>query len=274
MRPERTFPAKPVACWPALDGGSHFHRRAARLGRWRAWALIAFLPFALPSRAQQGVVTLGIQAKPVIPFNFFDPLTVLEAPSLSGSVELTGGFAFGMMVRAGITKSISFETGINQINRRFDVSIANDTSGYTDADRLRYIGYEIPALAMVYIRLGERSWMNNAIGFSLDMYPSDAERVLKEARAYMARKDWVQLGVVGNIGVEYRTRKSGWFYLGATYHRPFGDMATAELTWYDRSNFPTTIFAGVDGSYLTADIRYFFHSDPERVRERRARKDE
>lgn len=217
-----------------------------------------------------GVTTLGIQAKPVVPFDFFDPVTLLEKPSLNGSVELTGGFAFGMMVRTGITKSVSFETGINQISRRFDVAIANDTSGYAATDELRFIGYEIPALAMIYIRLGERTWMNNALGFSADLYPSDAERVQEESRVYMARKEWLQIGVVGNIGVEYRTLKSGWFYLGATYHRPFGDMAQAELTWYDATNFATTMIAPINGSYLTVDIRYFFHNDPDKARRRKA----
>ncbi len=216
------------------------------------------------------MATVGLQAKPVIPFTFFDPVTQLEVPPLNGTVELTGGFAFGMVVRAGITKSISLETGINQITRRFDVAFANDTNGYAIKDQLRLIGYEIPVLAMVYIRLGERSWMNNALGFSLDLYPSDAERAQEYSRVYMARRDWKQLGLVANIGVEYRTLKSGWFYLGATYHRPFGDIAQAELTWYDRLNFGTVISAGIPGSYLTADLRYFFHNEPDKARRRKA----
>lgn len=205
----------------------------------------------------------------MIPFTFFDPITRADAPPLSGSVELTGGFAFGMIVRAGITKSISVETGINQITRRFDVSVANDTAGYQAHDQLRFIGYEMPVMGMVYIRLGEHSWMNNALGFSADLYPSDAERAQEYSRVYMARKAWVKMGLVANIGVEYRTLKSGWFYLGATYHRPFGDIAQAELTWYDRLNFGTTMIAGIPGSYLTVDLRYFFHNDPAKARRRK-----
>jgi hypothetical protein len=206
----------------------------------------------------------------VIPFSFFDPVTKVGTPPLYGELELTGGFAFGMVVRAGISKSISFETGINQITRRFACSINNDTASYREEDRLRYIGYEIPAMAMVYIRLGERSWMNNALGFSADLYPSDAERILKQSRIYFARTNWLRMGVVANIGVEYRTLSSGWFYLGATYHRPFDDVAVAELTWYDADNIGRTIKAGVGGAYLTVDIRYFFHADPERQQRRRS----
>lgn len=218
--------------------------------------------------AQKGVTTFGLQVKPVIPLSFFDPLVTVEAPPLRGSMELTGGLAFGMVVRHGLTKSISFETGINQITRRYDFGVANDTSGYDEIGQLRYVGYEIPLLAMVYIRLGQKTWMNNALGFSLDMYPSDARSDIEEGRAYVFRTSWIQMGVVGNVGVEYRTERSGYFYLGATYHRPFNDMAVADLTWYDTNYLPTVVRTSLDGSYLTLDVRYFFHEAPDKSRAR------
>ncbi|MBL0046353.1 MAG: hypothetical protein IPP33_18775 [Flavobacteriales bacterium] len=224
------------------------------------------------SAAQAGIKLFGIQAKPVIPFGFFDPITRLKGGEITGSFELTGGFSFGMLVRAGITPNITFETGISKIDRRFEISVANDTSGYREQNKLRFIGYEIPAMALVFVRLGERTFMNNAIGFSLDMYPSDAEVVLDESTVYLARTNWAQFGVVGNIGAEYRTRKSGTIYLGATYHRPFGNMGQAEVRWYDRGFSETLIKGGIGGSYLTVDLRYFFHSDPDRVPRKRTKK--
>lgn len=194
----------------------------------------------------------------------------MDAPPLHGSAEITGGFAFGMAVRIGLTRAISLETGISQITRRFDVAFSNDTNGYAVSDKVRLVGYEIPVLAMVYIRLGRDTWMNNALGVSADMYPSDAVRTQDFSRVYMARKNWISPGIVANIGFEYRSPKSGWFYLGATYHRPFGNIARAEYTWYDRSAFGTTVFAGIAGSYLTADLRYYFHNDPDKSRRRKA----
>jgi hypothetical protein len=77
--------------------------------------------------------------------------------------------------------------------------------------------------------------------------------------------------VVGNVGVEYRSERSGYFYLGATYHRPFNEMATADLTWYDAIFFPTTLRTALDGSYLTLDVRYFFHEAPDKTRTRKGR---
>lgn len=217
------------------------------------------------------MATFGLQAKPVIPLEVFDPLTVVERPFLNGGVELVGGFAFGMSVRVGITNTVSAETGIGQITRRYTFSSVNDTSGIAESGEIRYVGYEIPVTGLVYIRLGERTWMNTALGFALDMYPSDATRNTENTSIYIFRHNWAQIGVLGNLGVEYRTDKSGIFYLGGTFHRPFNDMATADLTYYGAFGDTYPMRTTLDGSYLTVDLRYYFHEDPDRTRARRGR---
>ncbi len=222
---------------------------------------------------QKGTTTFGIQLKPVIPLDLFDPLSVVERPNLRGEVELMGGFAFGMNVRVGITNAISFETGISQIRRAYDFRLVNDSNGYVGSNRVRFTGYEIPVQALVYIRLGERTWMNTALGASLDMYPSDVQRDVEQGRIYIFRHNWMRFGLLGNLGVEYRTAKSGIFYLGASYHRPFNDMATAEFTYYGPQFFPYYMRTVLDGSYLTLDLRYYFHEDAEGARMRKRIRD-
>jgi hypothetical protein len=240
--------------------------------RRSAFLLVVVLAW-FQAQAQVGVTTFGLQVKPVIPFGFFEPTTSLQQDHLQSTLELNGGLAFGMVVRTGLTKMISLEVGIDQITRRYDFSVVNDTSGYSDQGSLRFVGYELPVTCLVYIRLGERTWMNNALGFSMDFYPGDALKELEYAQAYYFRRNWAQAGVVGNIGVEYRTYKSGIFYLGATYHRPFGDMAQADVTWLDRyqSYRPYRMSTLLSGSYLTVDLRYFFHENPEKAQRRRER---
>ncbi|MEZ4740744.1 MAG: hypothetical protein R2818_15630 [Flavobacteriales bacterium] len=214
--------------------------------------------------AQKGVTTFGLQVKPVFPLDYFDPITTVEREHLMGTVELTGGYAFGMSVRVGLTNTISLETGLGQIQRRYSFSMTNDTSGYSDGSDVRYVGYEIPVTGLVYIRLGENTYMNAALGVSLDFYPSDVQRDLEQGRIYMFRNGWAQAGILGNMGVEYRTYKSGIFYLGGTFHRPFGDLAFADLTYYGPNYFPYVMRGALSGSYITLDIRYYFHEDPER----------
>ncbi len=229
-------------------------------------ALVALCSSFLAGYAQPGTATVGLQIKPVIPLDFFDPVTAVQMPHVEGALTLTGGLAFGMNVRVGITNSVSLETGISQITRRYRFDLMNDTAGVSESARVRYVGYEVPVMGLVYIRLGEYTWMNAALGFSLDLYPSDVQRDVEHGRVYIYRRHWAQTGVVGNMGVEYRTEKIGTFYLGATFHRPFNDMAVADMTYYGPSFYPYTTRTSLDGSYLTVDIRYYFHENPNKVR--------
>ncbi|MBL7950759.1 MAG: hypothetical protein JNM62_03465 [Flavobacteriales bacterium] len=237
------------------------HTRTALLG-------LALFATALLSHAQQGVTTLGVQLKPVIPVSYFDPTITLERQHLNGRISLDGGFSFGMNVRIGLSKMLSLETGLGQIQRRYSFSLANDTSGYAESSEVRYVGYELPVALLVYLRLGEKSYMNVALGLSADFYPGDVQRDLEDGRIYIFRNRWAQLGALGNVGVEFRTEKSGILYVGATFHRPFTPMATADLSYYDRANgfFPYTMRGSLSGAYLTVDLRYYFHEDPERIR--------
>lgn len=236
------------------------------------YVLMAFFAAVGGVLGQAGVTTFGLQVKPVIPFSFFEPETKLQLDHLSASVQLNGGLAFGMVVRKGLGKALSMETGLSQITRKYGFGIVNDTNGYNGSGSLRFVGYELPVVCLVYVRLGQRTWMNNALGVSLDMYPSDAHQELDYGQAYFFRRNWAQIGVVGNIGVEYRTDHSGYFYGGATFHRPFGDMAQADVSWLDRyKGFqPHKMIALLNGSYLTLDLRYFFHEDPDKARRRQA----
>ncbi len=231
--------------------------------------LLTLLLTGVHSAAQKGVTTLGLQVKPVLPLEFFDPLTTMQREHLTGEVELTGGLAFGMSMRVGISDLFSLETGLGQITRRFDFRIVNDTSGYADGSQVRLVGYELPLAGLVYIRLGQYLWMNTALGGSFDFYASDVQRDVLEGRVYLFRRNWVQMAVIGNLGVEYRTPKSGIIYLGATFHRTFAPVALAELTYYGPNYFPYRMQAELQGTYLTVDLRYYFHEDPDRMKARR-----
>jgi hypothetical protein len=249
--------------------------KAVKSTRCMLWALRPFLlllasgGIIIPAYPQAGVATVGIQVKPVVPLSFFDPVVPLEKGALRGHVTLTGGYAFGMSVRVGLTNTISLETGILQIQRNYRYALLNDTSGYADSAAFRYVGYEIPLTALANIRLGERMWMNAAIGFSLDAYPSDVQKDVERGRIYVYRNNWAQFGALANLGVEYRSERSGYFYLGGSFHRPFGSIAVADLTYYGPTFFPYTVRGELDGGYLTLDVRYYFHEDPDRTRVRR-----
>jgi hypothetical protein len=230
--------------------------------------------FTIVMCAQEGVTTLGIQLKPMFPSSFFGSGAYSAGDeNLTVTFNPERGFAFGMVVRHGITKNWSFESGINfvQRNYRIDFQYAR-VSEFQQVD-FRFVGYEIPVQGLLYVRLGNQWWMNAAAGISLDMYPSNVisqREVFQDTVAYIFvqrsyRTRWLQVAALANLGFEYRSKKSGYFYFGASYHRPFAPIGITEA--FVQSKLENTgLFYDLIGTYLTADFRYFFHEDPERKR--------
>jgi len=222
--------------------------------------------------AQDKVTTFGIQFKPIFSSRFFNTdEEVVASEYLRLRVRPEGGYAFGMVLRKGISELVSLESGINYVRRVISLNFEDSDSLVNQSLRYRFITYEIPVQAMFYVQLGEHFWMNASGGISIDMYASDAfssafvnrSGVLYDFEQRTYRSNWVQIALLANYGFEYRTKKSGYLYLGASFHRPFNDMAEVRAT-YRRDNVPVTAGAGLSGTYLTVDLRYFFHEKPEK----------
>lgn len=238
-----------------------------------------FLFFAFASVfAQKNVTTFGVQIKPVIPLSFIGASeeTIIDN-NTSFTLTPRSGYSFGMVARHGFTKMLSIESGINFTTRKFDITIQDGNfSGQTD---IKFVTYDIPLVALLYIQLGEQMYMNAAFGASIDFLPSDWESSGTYFRHASFRKEWIIPSMLANIGFEYRTIDKGYFYLGASYHRPFRDFTTTNVAYYNEANnvnningFDALASFNLDGSYLTLDLRYFFHEDPIRKTNRKRKK--
>ena len=234
----------------------------------KQYALIIILTVLLAgkSTAQERVTTFGLQLKPIIPIQFFD---AGKQEKIVNNIEYINnprmGMSFGMVIRKGFTKSLSLETGINFLRRNFDLTINDPDSAFSGTSQFRLVNYEIPVLGLVYVRLNRQMYMNVAGGVSFDIYPTP----LFTADTYYAnavnRTYWLQTSLLANLGWEYRTEKSGYFYVGASLHRPFEKIFTEFVTYKgaDGNRREETTF-DLTGNYVTLDLRYFFHEDPER----------
>src|SRR3569832_497302 len=232
-------------------------------GVYRFWLLI-FLLFAATSFAfsQERITTVGIQVKPIFPVSFLGTGTqTMDEDSVHFDIALKGGFSAGMLIRKGITNLIALEAGINYVKRTYKFNI-NETS-YSASSVYRIIGYEIPVSFLVYIRLGEQLFMNASMGASVDMYASNVQSASDKYSVLTVRNHTFQPAVISNIGWEYRTPKAGFFYIGASFHRPFTYEFVSRIH-YKRTVNEKEFFNTMSGSYLTVDFRYFFHEDPEK----------
>jgi len=220
--------------------------------------------FSEPVQAQKRLSTVGLQFRPMFPLRLVrtGPLEQ-RANGLNYTLSQNPGYSGGMIVRRGLNRYFSIETGITFVQRNFTAEVLDLEDNYSEGTSFRLIGYEIPLQGLVYIRLGDKVFMSTAFGTSLDLYPSNVASVNQRLHQLTVRQSWLQSSLLANIGWEYRTAKEGTFYLGASFHRPFTFSYKSKLTYTTTPRTEET-FIEVSGNYLTVDLRYFFHEDPEK----------
>ena len=230
------------------------------------WYIFMFC-FALTSHAQEKFDKLptyfGLQVRSVFPTQFIgDPTTSLSGGGFEASISQRLGFSFGGTVRASVTKLIAIETGINFTQRYFDLTAAVPDSNSYASNTMGFIEYDVPVNALVYIQLSERFFMNASLGVAITYKPTD---VFVQNRPggkhyyslFGIRENSLGADLNANVGFEFRTEKSGFFYLGGSARVPFAPLFTF-AAFYDYDANSTLLSGPVDGSFLTLDFKYFF----------------
>lgn len=235
-------------------------------------------------------ISAGIQFRPIFPMAFLktgdrqtqnDEYNVLVRPKF--------GYAAGMVIRYGFHRRFALETGLNFIQRNYDLSIERDsisgTPTYLSNTDFTIVGYEHPIKFLVFVRLAEKLYMNAAAGLQLTFFPSDIFTTDKESsptdqyfkhsalrlgfNGQTSGAGFVSGGAIANIGWEYGTKKAGSFYLGATYHVAFAPIYSSKFQYLEDGHESLVQAINLNGSYLTFDISYFFHSKPIVKKERK-----
>lgn len=236
-------------------------------------------------RKQKVYITAAPEVGLVIPTDFgtkndgfFNDTMVRFSPNIS--------FRLGMNLRFDFSRLLSLQTGLYYVSRAYTV-----TGGVTNTERngfesimfksnpIKYTGFEVPIMFLVYVQLGEKWFMNNSAGFSLDFFPSSiAKRVEIAADDYYqiegGRNSWIRPSFKAAIGFEYRTEKSGYFYLGAQFHRPLLPLfegitqrqdAVGNSKWVEKimengkeNTYYRYTSQSITGTYFAVDFKYFF----------------
>lgn len=209
--------------------------------------------------AQKGSTTLGIQYKPIFPFNFLGTGALTNVKNdVNFSTELVSGFSGGLIIRHAFTNLISVEGGINYVKRKYELKITD--GDFVGDSKFRIIGYEIPINFMMSTRVSENIYASASLGPSCDMFASSVQTYDEYFNHVSYRRQIFMPAINGNLGFEYRTEKSGTIYLGASYHRPFQYIYGDKVRYYNRGK-DETIGNFLVGNYLTIDLRYYFHDD-------------
>ena len=246
----------------------------------RVFLSISLLTFSGLLHAQERVVTAGFQFKPIFSSKFFNTgpqeLTwnaqyfdtvpqLIYQDAASFKISPQSGYCMGMVIRMGLTETWSLESGINFISRNYDLKMTDSTG--SDDTQFKLVSYQIPIQGLVFIQLSDQVFMDVSMGAAVDFYPSDVATYGDRFIHSSARRSWLSSSLLANIGWEYRTQENGYFYVGASYNRPFRPIMRS---FFKRptTDYGPDEFIDLKGNYLTVDLRYFFHSDPMRKKKK------
>ncbi|MCB0479226.1 MAG: hypothetical protein KDC84_13750 [Crocinitomicaceae bacterium] len=238
--------------------------------------LLLGLFFSLNAFNQAHVLVFGLQYKPIIPTNIFGA-GKFDVTSDNGKFNVLTkqkfGNVFGGVVRVGFNKWVSLETGINYVMRMYSTTYSVPDSNITAVNDFKVTSYQIPISCLVYVKLSEMFHMNVALGISGAIFPSDISTLTETGdntkMSFLMegqRKSWFQGTFDANVGFELRTKKIGYFYLGASYQLPFTNIMQLAYDYRHSGNSQELVYTKLNGAYLTADIRYFFPENPEKKR--------
>jgi len=207
----------------------------------------------------------GIQVKPLIPFGLVgDKPFTIKNDEFESTIKPTLGFSYGGAVRIGFTDLLALETGISFTKRNYRADYAVADSNITAHDDISYINFEIPLNFLVYIQLGEQTFMNVSVGASANFNPSNVRSGINAGGKHLfifegKRLHFFDFNANANVGFEYRTEKSGTFYLGISARIPF-TSTLAIATEYRCDTYSKVAYGLVEGATFAFDIKYFFHN--------------
>lgn len=233
------------------------HKIAILLFFWMLFTSIA---------AQDRKVTFGLQVEPLIPSSL---IRSGDVNSFSQGVEFNTsprpGYAYGGHVSFRINQHMAIETGINYLIRDYRIKAREDNF---EVDlQFTADNFEIPLTFNYFIRLGERLYIDQSLGFSFQFLPGEFQsRVYEENESggyvydfsqISIRNYWVMPVFRGGFGFEYRTDNSGWFYVGPVY-RLFSTLYYTRILYTHPPANINNMTIDLKGDYFSVVFRYVF----------------
>ena len=202
----------------------------------------------------------GIQVKPIIPSSMFRIVTdEIEQEGIQYFVTPQTGYAFGAAIRFGLSPRFTAQADINYIHRNFSFKSV-DGDKQTEVD-LRVVSYEIPLLLTYFVRATEEIYMGPSTGLSFQFLPTNLFSRNTPIEQLSLKRRWVSTSLVVNVGFEWRTESSGYFYFGPTYNMYFYPMYQTRIQYKDAQLREHRVYTELHGDYFGFIIRYIFDPD-------------
>ena len=219
--------------------------------------LIPFLllPFLLKGQNDLEEISFGLQFKPIIAAAYFDAGDEsAQWQEYNFNLSPRFGQSLGMIVRYNLSSTFSTETGLNLVNRRYQLSLDNSYIGMQDLSNFTLRSYELPIQILSHVKVSDKYYLNAAFGNSFNIFASDVISFGEENPFFFqstSRRKRTQSALIANLGMEYRTLEKGIFYLGFSLHRPWKNTARSYPEFDDGTNsFNSLAPGGKDTKYM------------------------
>ena len=233
----------------------------------RRFILILFLPLSMFAQKENkfGVQNyFGFQTRMIIPSDAIGPNSLtLTKEAFTTTIQQQTGYTFGGVVRLGLSELISIETGLNYVQRIYGITMSETDSAITAFSNMKFIQYDIPVSAVINVKLTKELYANASLGLALQNKPSSVGIITNP----QGKHEFFHQGVVdihkkisfdliSSVGFEYRTKKSGVFYLGGSARVAMAPVFLL-VAKHRYVNDSQVVFGNVNGSYLSVDFKYF-----------------
>lgn len=206
----------------------------------------------------------GFQVKPIFPSKFIGTENnEFSNQGYNVVISQKVGYSFGGVVRVALADFIGIETGIHFNQRYFQFNMSLPDSNISQVDDFGFVQYDIPLNALFYVKLTKKWYMNAALGPAIGYKPSSVGTIAQP----IGNHEFINIGLVGinkkvnfdltgNLGFEFRTKKSGIFYLGGSARVPTSPLFEL-VSRYRNGTYEVDNYGEIDGSFLSIDLKYF-----------------
>ncbi len=216
--------------------------------------------------AQERKVTFGLQVEPLIPSNLIRSGDISAfRQGVQFDISPQPGYGYGAHLSFRLNERMAIESGINYLIRDYRIT-ATEENFELDL-QFSADNFEIPLTFNYFIRLGERLYIDQSLGFSFQFLPGEFQsRIYEEipTGGYVydfsqisVRNYWVMPVFRGGFGFEYRTENSGWFYIGPVY-RLFSTLYQTRILYTHPPINVNDLTIDLKGDYFSVAFRYIF----------------
>ena len=106
---------------------------------------LLLVPLLLMGQSKTQNFDFGLQFKPIIASNYFDAgKESVQWEKFNFKLSQRFGQSLGMILKYHFSSTFSIETGLNLVNRRYQLKIENSDIGLQDLSRFTLRSYELP----------------------------------------------------------------------------------------------------------------------------------